>query len=252
MTDNVVLYSYSGTGNSDLLLKKAICVLKNGGKIVRNHEIKKNAKLDIGKNETLGLFFPINSHSTMPFIWKFFMNLPPSDGTPVFFVYSFNSSAAIAKPLYMLLEKKGYKVIGSAEISMANNMVSLKDPDSYCGDRIEKGIVMIEEFAENLLSSKDDRIVKHSGSTFVSFFTRNTIIPWICMRLFFKLNRNEDKCTSCNLCSESCPVSNINLDNDSCFGSKCEFCMRCISSCPSKAILLQGNNDIEVKKTILV
>ncbi len=252
MTDNVVVYSYSGTGNSDLLLKRVIHILKDGGKCVRNLKINKNERAKIGKDETLGLFFPINSHSTMPFIWKFFKNLPPGDGTPVFFVYSFNSSAAIAKPLSRMLGKKGYKIIGSAEISMVNNMVSLKNPDNYHGDRLEKGIARAEEFAENLLSLEDDRIGKQSGSSFVSFFTRNAIIPWICMRLFFKLKRNEDKCISCNLCSGSCPVSNIKLDKDSCFGLKCEFCMRCISSCPSKAIQLKGNSDIEVRKTILV
>ena len=46
-----------------------------------------------------------------------------------------------------------------------------------------------------------------------------------------------DNCTGCTICTELCPVKNIEIQNNiPQFKHKCEQCMACIQYCPQKAI----------------
>ena len=80
------------------------------------------------------------------------------------------------------------------------------------------------------------------GSFFIErFFCRylcplGAIFSLISVKRLFKIKRNEDSCTSCGLCTDSCSMG-IAVHNDKTVKSgECIDCMNCISSCPSECI----------------
>ena len=56
---------------------------------------------------------------------------------------------------------------------------------------------------------------------------------WIGAKKF----RVTDKCVSCGLCAEKCPLANISLESGKpVWSDKCTHCMACICACPAEAI----------------
>ncbi len=62
-----------------------------------------------------------------------------------------------------------------------------------------------------------------------------------------RVNRDEEKCVECGLCTALCPTQSLFMDNDRHLGfdtTKCIVCGRCIKVCPVKAM----EADIEVQE----
>ena len=48
---------------------------------------------------------------------------------------------------------------------------------------------------------------------------------------------NNDKCTGCGVCVDTCPVQAIKIENQKAIiGEECVECTICINQCPNKAI----------------
>jgi ferredoxin len=143
------------------------------------------------------------------------------------------------------LIKKGYIPEGAVEISMPNNIVNKSGKMS--DERFQKAFIRAEEFARGILARNVTWAELFRGSAFVSFLTRNTVLPWISMRMLFKLETDESKCTRCGLCVKECPVQNILLTDLPLHLGKCEFCMHCGAVCPNGAIRIKGKPDLYIR-----
>jgi MinD superfamily P-loop ATPase len=66
----------------------------------------------------------------------------------------------------------------------------------------------------------------------------------------------DDSCTCCGICTQLCPVKNIELnDKKPTYNHNCEACSACIQYCPQKAIkgyniMNTTNENIEYKELI--
>ena len=49
------------------------------------------------------------------------------------------------------------------------------------------------------------------------------------------LAADPDKCTSCGICEECCPVQAVTMDNVPIIGDSCVLCMQCVQHCPEQA-----------------
>lgn len=147
-----------------------------------------------------------------------------------------------------LLKKKGAVILGGLQIHM---------PDSVCDSKMLKKTV---EENKKIVIEADKKIEKavqkiQNGKypkEGIYFFSH--IIGLFGQRLWFynKTSHYSDKlkisdsCIGCGLCSQICPMKNIEISNKRAIaGKRCTMCYRCISSCPQKAITLIGDTVFE-------
>ena len=229
-------YFFSGTGNTFLVIKKIKEVFEKNNIEVNLHRIEETNPRKIKLEGIIGLAFPVAVQSTYPFIWKFISNLPETEGTSIFIVDTLEKfSGGLFNPLKKILNKKGYHIIGGREIEMPSNL-SAKIDKKKNKKIIEEGLRRAEDFAESLIKEKsgwknDNPLL----SKILYFISRNELV-WKIMRKLFRLEVDIDKCNSCRLCEQLCPVKNIKVDTYPRFGNNCQICLRCISFCPQQAI----------------
>ncbi len=245
---NIIIYYFSGTGNTLKLLDVMKKSLEVENVNVKLHEIKKNNFTIPEKDGLTGFAFPINSQSASPYVWKFLKSLPRVNGLEVFVLITLNSSSGIISPLYKLLKSKGYNVKGLCEISMPNNMFHGTADDKLNRERLESAIIKTEQFSKDLLEGLAKWKSDYRGSGFVSFLSRATPLPWIFMRKFSKFTVNSS-CTKCGQCVKECTVNNISMKEVPVHHPSCEFCMRCAAYCPNSAITVKlAGKEVSVVK----
>lgn len=247
MKNELELYYFSGTGNTKFIVDYVISKLNSNGVDAEVYHIEdKSPKITKGKNKMF--VFPANSQSVSPFIWKFFKDLPEGNGEKLFVLITLNESSYVAEPLYKLFKKKGYTPVYFSEVSMPNNMIVNNTVDTENDKtRVKNALKKCDEIVQDIVNGKSKWVSEFKGSRFVSFLSRNTNLPWISMRLIFKLEVNKETCTKCGICEKSCPVGNIEMKDGPKHNKKCQFCMRCISSCPNKAIYFKGKEKFTVR-----
>lgn len=244
MTRKIDVLSFSATGNTELVVKNISDTLKENGIEVGHQSL--TVPYIHNEGTELLLAFPVNSQAVSPFIWKALKALPEGNKDKAYVVITMNESAAILKPLYKLLTKKGYQPVGCMEISMPNNL--MLGPDETI-DRLSAGTLQARRFAELLVKNETEWKETKKGSAFVSFLSRKTVLPWISMRMINKLDVDKDKCTKCGLCAKACPVENIKMEDYPVHGNQCQFCMHCGAVCPNKAVILKNNPKCQIRQT---
>ena len=240
-TGVVNFYYFSGTGNTLLVTRKISDVLEFCGMTVNLHRMEKTEEITLDKNSILGFAFPVAMQSTYPFVWKFFNDLPDTDGTEVFMVDTLaGKSGGIVGPLKKVLKKKGYTTIGAQEVIMPSNLAPKNNPEENENIR-EEGLKTAETYAKNLF---EDKAVWDKGSLFSDMLRQISKIDFV-WKMFGKwITIDKEKCVKCGLCEKLCPVSNITPGENG-FPVKntgCEVCMRCISFCPQDAITFRGKS----------
>ncbi len=68
---------------------------------------------------------------------------------------------------------------------------------------------------------------------------------------FPKFNLNEEKCTQCGLCAETCPVDAIVLDPYPRWTKACDRCYICEMWCPEKAIICDWTPQVQVMNSLM-
>lgn len=250
MNQAISFYYFSGTGNTKLLVDYIAGKLKVSGAEVSVKAMEKEAPAILPAHD-LWLAFPMNSQSVSPFIWKFFKSLPMSSGTKVFVVATLNDSACVMGPLYDLLRRKGYNPVSSCVLNMPNNMVQGHFNQEQDQERLSAAFQKADGFLGDVMSGRFTWEQEKKGSRFVSFLSRKTVLPWISMRLLFKLETDPKNCSRCGLCVNNCPVGNIRKDEQyPVHGNQCQFCFKCAAYCPNKAIRTKGKDNILIRKAM--
>jgi ferredoxin/flavodoxin len=235
-------YYYSGTGNTELVVKKMAKTFRAGGIETNLFKIENTRPESVDISGITGLGFPVAFQSTFPFLWKFFKNMPHGSNNPVFMVDTLMSfSGAIVGPLKKMLTDKGYNCIGAREITMPNNFLpKIADPQKNML-KIEQGIAKAEEYASELLEGKTTwRRIPFLSKGFYNLCCNKFMMNSIISSFAKKINVNRDKCIKCGLCAAICPKQNITMPDFPKWHDSCELCTRCINLCPQKAVGITG------------
>jgi ferredoxin/flavodoxin len=218
--ENIIFY-FSGTGNSLYIAKQIAneignCSIFSMGNFV-DYELK--------SYNIIGFVFPAY-YATIPNKVKYFIekiNLKNNQSAYFFAIATFRNGAGNSlKQFNETFTNQQTKLNYGNIISMLPNKKQ-----------------NLPEIIEDIKNKKTNEIP-----------APNKIVRYITGKLF-KLTGDMDKkyivndsCTCCGLCTQVCPVNNIEIfEKKPTFKHNCEGCTGCIQFCPQKAI--KGIHDIE-------
>ena len=249
MDKSVLLYYFSGTGNSKRLAEVAAQRFIQAGARVKVQNIEENGSAEEHNDYTChGFIFPVYSFGIPRIMSKFMSALPPGTGKEAFIVVSTSNEEYWLKLRIpptegrclgqgrRILEKRGYKVIGLDTVPMPNNWIAgwSAPPPERAIQIIEDGEKAVSEFAEKIMGGKIYLKKSHWLSKLLGLINPFFLYGMSYMHLLFYV---DDNCNSCEICAKTCPVANIKIVNDRPkWGKACEQCFRCLNLCPEESI----------------
>ncbi|MCD4783430.1 MAG: EFR1 family ferrodoxin [Candidatus Eremiobacteraeota bacterium] len=236
-------YFFSGSGNTYLVVKEMADLFKEEGMEVNLFRIENVNPEDFDSSHTIGIGFPVAAQSTYKFIWDFFEKLPDAQGTEIFMVDTLAQiSGGLVGPMKKLLQKRGYKTIGSKEIKMPGNWFPGEINETKNKELISGGLKEAREYAKSLIDGQAEWKSQSFFSDLICSVSRSGFAWNFFAKMGKKFQVDRDKCKQCNICIKLCPIGNIEMNDYPEFLGKCQQCMRCISLCPTEAIYMKGKN----------
>ncbi len=238
--NKVIIYYFTGTGNTLLLSKTMRNVIIESGYECEIIDISTIKILSISKQVTYGFAFPVYAYGMPNIMKKFLNNLPNVDNTNAFVVSTAGEGIGIGVDIATtILKKKGFNIIGSLPVLMPQNFVPIFKLYSLEqeAETIANAKISITRFIKDLVEGKSQ--LKKKRNFIRSFSSRIVyfIFEFLGIRFFYKLFKVDEKCNSCSYCAKICPVGNITMKNGKPeFGNHCELCMRCLNFCPQESI----------------
>ncbi|MBU0687620.1 MAG: EFR1 family ferrodoxin [Candidatus Margulisbacteria bacterium] len=239
---NILIYYFSGTGNSKRIADVAAEGFKQQGHSAQVKSIE-DGQLDPQhlSAEIHGFVFPVYFWGIPRIMEKFMHTLPPASGKKSFLLLTAGNVYAKSLTLNQarkILEKKGYAMLGGDTIAMPDSFIVVYDPPPVdkATFKVKAAEGAAAAFAKKILSG-EPKIQKSSFSEIIMRFMYVFYRTVIKFHIFWPGFRVDNKCNSCEICAKICPVKNIQMvGGKPTWGKHCEACMRCIQLCPQKAI----------------
>jgi len=246
----MVLFYFSGTGNSEYLAKFFGREMKVDCHSIEEEEV--NHSETIKSSEIVVFCYPIYG-SRVPRNMRQFIDCYIDDlqgKKLIIFATQWLFSGDGARVLTDLFPKDYVEVIYAEHFNMPNNISNTSFLKEVSQEKMETKIARAE--ARMLVACENIKagIVRRRGfSSFSKFLGAFQGIPWqrksssiglIKGSMEDKISRSaraDDACISCSICVKACPARNLRLEkglishNDDCLG-----CYRCVNICPERAI----------------
>lgn len=227
------IFWFSATGNSLYTAKQLTANLIDAQLI----QMTRFKQMDDGIEQMVGFVFP-SYYGNLPRVVREFveeLNILPK--TYIFaIVTGGGAKTGSIRELRKVLQEKNLNLSYGRGLFMPGNYIIKYNP----ADPKKTNATLIK--ADNLIKKFATDITNRVVSVKALPITANNLYKNIeTLDLAFKANNN---CTGCGLCEKMCPVSNIQIGENSVQSENtkpkwlhhCEHCMACISWCPVKAI----------------
>lgn len=248
--NKVVIYYFSGTGNSLYLAREAAKLLD--GELI---SIASTISMEqvIPDGDVIGIVYPVYYNELPVVVKDFARKLSGIKDKYIFAVCNYGGCGSQSvKTLGEIVKASGGELAASYGIHMPQNAF-LKSWEN--NDRlIEKGGAKVAKIADDAKTRKKGYFLKGPlNALFVRLHP--TLIPRIRADLIKKTGLPPDtdldmlvrandknfhtngKCVGCRLCAKICPVGNIKISGGKpTWRGHCENCMACYHWCPQKAI----------------
>lgn len=245
LNHDIDLYFFSGTGNTYLIAKEIKAVFDQKGYNVTLYRLEKSNPIEINMNHTIGIGVTAAFFSTYPLVWNFIKNLPPADGTPLFFFDSLGGFAGgLNGPVKKVVTQKGYTPIGAEDFVMPSNFSNKPMNQEELTEKLRKNKTKAFNFVCALIKGNASWPTTPILGPLLYQFNMS-IQPPVRMRSKFRISCDQQKCIKCGLCAKACSTNNIQMQEYPQFSDQCEFCMRCFAYCPGKAISFKGMSKIQ-------
>lgn len=250
----IVIYWFSGTGNTLLIAEALGESLESGGFTVKFKAMESSDPSEADPGKTHGLAFPVAEQGTYPLVWGFIRNLPSPSArgitdADIFMIDTMAAySGGVKGPIKKILKQKGFRTIGAKEIVMPSNLMLKKKTPEKNKLKIEKGKISAEQFGRDLISGKAVWRDIPLYSDFMSSISR-TNHSWNFIRKHFPLKVDDSLCTRCRLCETNCPTQSWSFDAEQnrmiWTEDACIHCLRCFSYCPVQAITYTKKKNVQ-------
>lgn len=255
MYKNLIIYLFSGTGNS---LTASRWISENANtkgietEIIPIEGIKEIKTDNIKSNTLLGFCFATHGFCAPWIMIKFLFRFPKTVNTNIFLLntrggfkfFKFHipglSGTALFLPM-LILKLKGYRTVGLLPLDMPHSWISFFPPNN---SKATNSIIanckkLVDKFSTKILNGK----VFFRPQIWFTLLIDISLIPITILYLIFarfmlaKTLYSSYNCNSCRLCEKNCPVNAIKvIDNRMFWKYNCESCMRCLDICPQNAI----------------
>jgi ferredoxin len=242
MTESIGLYTFSGTGNTQVVAELLARAFEQHGaqaEIVRiEHVLQGKAQFNPEAYDLIGIGHPIHGFDAPRILYDFVDMLPPVENKRTFIFKSAADFISVnngaSKTAIKRLKCKGYAVFYDRIICMPSNW-AMKYADEFSKQLCFTAIAKAEHMAGEVLAGQERKL------------RINPLLRWIAKlisrgedlgaRFFGRMLTVSDACIDCGRCVDDCPTANIRRENGRIrFGYDCVFCMRCIYACPQQAI----------------
>ena len=256
---NIVIYYFSGTGNTWWVaqeLKKNLSSKKNNVEVFSIETLTLEEIISQVNNcDHIVLGFPVYGSTAPKLFLDFINNLPFAQNSQTLTVFSTQALASgdAAYHVGKKLIDKGYSLRQAAHFRMMNNLhipqFKFYPPknDQRVNDLHNKSLPKINRLSDKINNNKSYITGKHSLGTILGKFQRKNVDKFI-DKVSSQFYINSSTCINCDKCQRICPTQNIvKTENSYLFDTNCNFCMRCYSQCPQAAILI-GAESIDEEK----
>ncbi len=232
-----MIFYFTATGNS-LYAAQQVAKATNDslisiGKALRNELFE----YDIRGEEYLGFIIPTFA-GTLPGAVGLFLEKLRFKGYSNQFVYGvFTCGASTgfeSEALYTMLKNKGIAFGGSFEVVMPDNFIVWSDvpPKAKLNSILNHADQQLDGIVASIKAKKTGKIVSEAPRDLYMKLEEVSTT-----QKTSKLHADE-KCTSCGLCADICPMSCIKLDNSGrpLWEGACTMCFACLHRCPVNAV----------------
>jgi Pyruvate/2-oxoacid:ferredoxin oxidoreductase delta subunit len=261
MPDKLIVYYFSGTGNSQ---KVALWISKVAKELAIENECINIAQIDRrhikapASDALVAFISPVHGFNYPPIMLHFIRHFPKGYNNVL--LLNTRAGMLIGKwitpglsgiTFYLAglqLSIKGYRIKAMYPVDLPSNWISVHPglnarTVTYIHERNKERVTA---FARNVLAG---------GSNFKALFELiQDILVWpvsvgyyfIGRFLFAKTYFASRDCDNCDVCINNCPLKAIiKVDGRPFWTFRCESCMRCMSNCPKKAIETAHGSIIE-------
>ncbi len=232
------IYYFSGTGNSYSIARELSNSLQDC-ELIPIARIWKNNRITI-KAENVGLIFPLYYWGLPHIVYEFATKLNLDNSTYIYAVVT-RAGDVNGIPLIQLeqlLNKKSKKLQAGFFIQMPNNYILGYNVNSEAQNqvlfkraksKITEILTYIKEQKGNIKPNLSQQLDPRTNDLNRNF--RETVME--SDNKFYV----DEKCTSCGICEQVCPVNNIKIiEGKPKWLHQCQQCLACINYCPEEAI----------------
>jgi ferredoxin len=219
-------------------------------------DIQRLKDCKLAKGDCLWIGSPIYAGHALPPIKAFISGLPQLKGVFAvpFVTYGAVTSGTGLYEMAVQLSKQGCAILGAAKILAVHSLLWLsKNPPGkgHPGPDDEKLLKELIESALNKINAPDNKINFDLNTlNYQSEKNKEHAKAWnlkALQNIMPPITLDEEKCTSCGICAEECPVQNITLDPLPKIQSteNCLLCFNCIRHCEPGALANESLSNLE-------
>ncbi|MHA1583952.1 MAG: EFR1 family ferrodoxin [Promethearchaeota archaeon] len=242
---NCLIVYYSLGGTTKKIADKIAIGLESTGYNVDIHDITKSLPPSLEKYDLLGIGTPAY-YFRPPFNITDYLKSLPKLNIPYFTFILYGSIIGDAgNRIRKRLNKKGAKDVGFFKCNGSENFYGYikRGVITYPSHPDAEDLENAENFGRCIKSNIDNEIYKPEDFDkkpgIIYRIERFATKKWMVKKLYYRFFKiNKSKCTKCGICVNSCPTSNITMENTEfpSFGKECIACFNCELSCPEEAI----------------
>lgn len=251
MHTNVLLYYFTGTGNSHRAAQWMASTARQAGLTAQVTPINAaNPASEIKAGALLGLLYPAHGFTAPWAILRFALALPPGRGVQAF--TAMPRGALKLGRLHLpgmegsgnylvglILWLKGYQLRGAIGLDMPGSWTALLPglPPEAVTAMLARMQPRVQSFMADLLAGRTRFECIIEG--LLGLLLLPVSFMYLIMGRFFlaKMFYASARCNGCGLCAQNCPVRGVVMKRDRPYWTfLCESCTRCMNYCPQQAV----------------
>ncbi len=193
---------------------------------------------------------PVYAHHPVPPVAEFLQTLPHNRGYALPFVtWGAVTSGTALFEMGLTLENRGWGLLGAAKIMAVHSGLLESDHPLGHGHPDEADDQLVRDLVRHALrvlsGPEPIRVIGSQALNYQPGWVRerskNLSLEGIKNTAHPGFDIDQQACTQCGICAQSCPTGAIELDPFPVMGKDCMLCHTCVRECPEDAIHVQGS-----------